>query len=55
MSIFHLVAAAGLCSLAGGMIVVNVVATPRAAQFGTIMAGSGVVMLAIVAIRQLLT
>ena len=54
MNVFQLAAAAGLFSLVGGIVLVNVVLTPRAAQTGTIMAGCGVVMLAIVAIRQLL-
>jgi hypothetical protein len=54
MSVFHLAAAAGLFSLVGGVVLVNVVSTPRAAQLGTIMAGCGVVMLAIVAVHQLL-
>ena len=46
MSLFHLAAAAGLLGLVGGIVVVNVASTPRAAQIGTIMAGCGVVMLA---------
>jgi hypothetical protein len=54
MSVFQLAAAAGLFGLVAGVALVNIVSTPRAAQFGTIMAGSGVVMLAIVAVRQLL-
>jgi hypothetical protein len=54
MNVFQLAAAAGLLNLVGGVVLVNVVLTPRAAQLGTIMAGCGVVMLAIVAVRQLL-
>ncbi|MGB9113987.1 hypothetical protein [Bradyrhizobium sp.] len=54
MSVFHFTAAAGLFSLVGGIVAVNIVSTPRAAQLGTIVATSGVVMLAAVAIRQLL-
>jgi hypothetical protein len=54
MNVFQLAAAAGLLSLAGGVVLANVVLTPRAAQLGTIMAGCGVAMLAIAAIRQLL-
>lgn len=54
MNVFQLAAAAGLCSLVGGLVLVNVVPTPRAAQLGTIMAGCGAVLLAIVAVRQLL-
>jgi hypothetical protein len=46
-------AAAGLLSLVGGVLLVNAVVTPRAAQIGTIMAGCGVLLLALVAIRQL--
>ena len=54
MNVFQFFAAAGLVSLVGGIVLVNVVLTPHAAQLGTIMAGCGVAMLAIVAIRQLL-
>jgi hypothetical protein len=54
MNLFHLAAAAGLLGLVGGVVVVSVASTPRAAQIGTIMAGCGVVMLAIAAIRKLL-
>lgn len=54
MNVFQLAAAAGLFSLVGGLVLVNVVPTPRAAQLGTIMAGCGAVLLAIVAVRQLL-
>ena len=54
MSLFHLAAAAGLLGLVGGVAVANVASTPRAAQIGTIMAGCGVVILTVVAIRQLL-
>ena len=54
MNWFHLVAAAGLLSLGGGIVVVNFVPTPRAAQIGTIMAGCGVVLLVVIAIWKLL-
>jgi hypothetical protein len=54
MSVFSLVAMAGLLSLVSGIVLVNVVSTPRAAEIGTIIAGCGVLLLAIVAIRQLL-
>jgi hypothetical protein len=54
MSPFHVTAAAGLLSLVVGMFLVNVASTPRSAQIGTIIAGCGVVLLAIVAARQLL-
>jgi len=54
MNWFHLAAAAALLSFVGGIVVVNIAATPRAAQIGTIMAGCGVVTLAVIAIRQLL-
>jgi energy-converting hydrogenase Eha subunit B len=54
MNVFHFVAAAGLLGLAGGMFLVNIVSTPRAAQSGIILASCGVVLLAVLAIRQLL-
>ena len=54
MNLFQLIAAAGLLGLVGGIAVVNVASTPRAAQIGTIMAGCGVVILAVIAIWQLL-
>ena len=54
MSVVHLAAAAGLFSLVGGVLFVNIVPTPRAAQLGTILATVGVVILAAIAIRQLL-
>ena len=55
MNAFHLVAAAGLLFLVGGMLVVNVISTPRAAQIGTVVASCGVVLLAALAVRQLLS
>jgi hypothetical protein len=55
MNLFQLLAATGLFGLVGGVVVVNVASTPRAAQIGTIIAGCGVVMLAVVAVRQSLT
>jgi hypothetical protein len=54
MSTYHLVAVTGLLGLACGVVLVNVVSTPRAAQIGTIIAGCGVLLLAIHAILQLL-
>jgi hypothetical protein len=48
-------AAAGLLGLIGGMLLVNLVSGPLAAQIGTIMASCGVVLLAALAIRQLLS
>jgi hypothetical protein len=45
---------AGLLGLVSGVVLVNVVSTPRAAQIGTIVAAAGVILLALVAIRQLL-
>jgi hypothetical protein len=53
MNGFQFTAVAGLLSLAGGVLLVNVVSTPRAAQIGTIIAGCGVLMLVVVAARQL--
>jgi hypothetical protein len=54
MDVFYFAAAAGLLSLIGGVLLVNVVSTPRAAELGTIIAGCGVLMLVAVAVRQLL-
>jgi hypothetical protein len=54
MNLFHVVAAAGLLCLTGGVVVVNVVSTPRAAQTGMIMAGCGVILLVLIAFKQLL-
>ena len=58
MNVAYVMAAtAGLFFLAGGSAsAVNLVSTPRVAQTGTIMAtGGGVVLLAALAIRQLLS
>ncbi len=55
MNVSHVMAAAGLVSFASGMLVVNRVPTPRAAQTGTIMATCGVALLAVLAIRELLS
>ncbi len=52
MNVFYLAAATGLLSLAGGLFVVNVIATPRAAQIGTMIAAFGILLLAVVAVRQ---
>lgn len=48
--LFNIVAAA---SLVFGILLVNAASTPRIAQFGTILAACGVLMLALVVIRQL--
>ncbi len=55
MNVFHVVALTGLISLACGMLVVNLVPTPRAGQAGTIMATFGVILLAALVLRQLLS
>lgn len=47
-------AALGLLALVIGVVLVNVVTTPRAAYAGTIIAGMGVLMLATVAVGHLL-
>ena len=54
MNVFSAAAAAGLLGLFTGTLLVNVVSTPRAAQIGTIVAGCGVLMLVVVAVRELL-
>ena len=54
MSVFQLAAAAGLLGLVGGVAVVNVASTPRAGEIGTVMTGCGIVILVVIAIRQLL-
>ena len=54
MDWFHLAAAAALLSFVGGIVVVNIAATPRAAQIGTIMAGCGVILLVLIAIKEML-
>lgn len=53
MSAFSIVAVVGLVCLVVGVILVNIVSTPRAGLAGTIVAGFGVVMLAISAIERL--
>jgi len=53
MSVFDLAAVTGLISLAAGVLLVNVCATPRAAQLGMIVTALGVLLLVLVAIRQL--
>ena len=55
MNLDHLIAAAGLLALAGGILAVNLVSTPRIAQAGTIVATCGLGLLAWLAIRQLLS
>jgi hypothetical protein len=54
MNLFQWAAAAGLLGLVGGIAVVNVTSAPRAAQIGTVMTGCGVVLLALIAVKQLL-
>ncbi len=54
MNVFHLAAAVGLLGFVGGIALVNIVPTPRAAQLGTVMAGCGAVMLMLAAFRQLI-
>jgi hypothetical protein len=54
MDAFYFAAAAGLFSLLGGVLLVNAVSTPRAGQAGTIIAGCGVLLLVIVAVRALM-
>jgi hypothetical protein len=54
MSAVSFMAAAGLLGLVGGFVLANVAASPRAAQIGTVLAGVGVIMLAVVAVRYLL-
>jgi hypothetical protein len=54
MNAFSFIAAAGLLGLVAGFVLVNVASAPRAAQIGTVVAGVGVLMLAAVAVRQLL-
>jgi hypothetical protein len=55
VSALSFAAATGLLGLVGGFFLVNVVSTPRGAQVGTIIAGLGVLMLAAVAVRPLLS
>jgi hypothetical protein len=55
MNVFYLAAAAGLLSLTGGVVIVNVASTQRGAQIGIIATGCGVVMLALVAVGRLIT
>jgi hypothetical protein len=55
MSALSFAAATGLFSLVSGVFLVNVLSTPRAAQVGTIVAGLGVLLLAAVAFRHLLS
>jgi hypothetical protein len=54
MNAFSFIAAAGLLGLVAGLVLVNVASAPRAAQIGTVVAGGGVLLLAAVAVRQLL-
>jgi hypothetical protein len=54
MNVFQLAAAAGLLGLVGGVAVVNFIPAPRASEIGTIMAGCGVVLLVLIAIKEML-
>lgn len=45
-----IMAGLGLLGLVTGMALVNLVSTPRGAQIGTVVAGGGVILLALVAI-----
>ena len=53
MDALTLAAALGLLGLVSGVVLVNVVSTPRAAQVGAIVAGIAVLMLSIVAVGRL--
>jgi hypothetical protein len=53
MDVFHVAAVTGLIGLVAGILLVNVASTARAAQIGTIIAACGVLMLVVVAVRQL--
>jgi hypothetical protein len=55
MSVVSVAAALGLLGSVTGVGLVNLATTPRAAQVGTILAGIGVLMLAIAAVGHLLT
>jgi hypothetical protein len=54
MNAVSFMAAAGLLGLVSGFLLVNVASSPPAAQAGTVLAGGGVLLLAAVAVRQLL-
>ena len=54
MNAVSFMAAAGLLGLVSGFLLVNVASAPRAAQIGTVVAAIGVLLLAAVAVRQLL-
>ena len=53
MDVFHVAAVTGLLGLVAGVLLVNLASSPRAAQIGTIIAACGVLMLVVVAVRQL--
>jgi hypothetical protein len=55
MDVVDVTAGAGLLTLVVGVLLVNIVSSPRAAQIGTIIAACGVLMLGVVAVRHLLT
>jgi hypothetical protein len=54
MNVVSFVAATGLLGLVSGAALVNAVHHPRAAQLGTIVAGIGILMLAVAAAGHLL-
>jgi hypothetical protein len=54
MNLFQWAAAAGLLTLIGGVAVVNIASAPRAGEIGTIMAGCGVGILALLAFIKLI-
>jgi hypothetical protein len=54
MNAFSFMAVAGLLGLVSGFLLVNAASAPRTAQIGIVVAGVGVLMLAAVAVRQLL-
>jgi hypothetical protein len=54
MDAFSFMAAAGLLGLVSGFVLANTASSPRTAQIGTVLAGIGMIMLAAVAVRQLL-
>jgi hypothetical protein len=54
MDALSFVAVLGVLALVIGVVLANVVTTPRTAYAGTIIAGIGVLMLAVNAVRQLL-
>jgi hypothetical protein len=53
MNALSIASALGLLGLCGGLVLVNIGSSPRAAQIGTAVAAAGVVLLAAVAVAQL--